>query len=383
MDPRSACKRIFFVGNTAWSMYNFRLDVIKALWADGYEVSVIAPEDDWSSKLIKEGIHFIPIKMDNRGTSPLNDLKLFWHLTSLYRKHRPDIVFHYTIKPNIYGSIAAGAFRIYNIACVTGAGSVFIEQTFLTKIVKRLFRFSFKFSKQVWFLNDDDRDLFVTSGLVKPFKCMILPSEGIDTKKFAAKSYSQKRNEVSFLFLGRLLWDKGIGEYINAARNVKKKHNHVRFKVLGFLDPSNPSAISQRQLEEWIEEGIIQYLGVSSDVREIVLDSDCVVLPSYYREGIPRSLLEAACLGKSVITTDIPGCREVIDDGITGYFCEPRNIIDLQEKMEKIINMDKETRIIMGQAGRTKVIKLYDMHIIIEKYKGVVSIASIGGNKNR
>jgi glycosyltransferase involved in cell wall biosynthesis len=204
---------------------------------------------------------------------------------------------------------------------------------------------------------------------------MILPSEGIDTEKFAAKTYSKKQNEISFLFLGRLLWDKGVGEYIDAARNVKKKHNDVRFKVLGFLDPSNRSAISRLQLEKWIEEGTIEYLGVASDVREIVLDSDCVVLPSYYREGIPRSLLEAACLGKSVITTDIPGCREVIDDGITGYFCEPRNIIDLQEKMEKIINMDEETRIIMGEAGRSKVIKLYDMRIIIEKYKSVVSIA--------
>lgn len=354
-------------------MYNFRLDVITALKNQQYEVAVIAPDDAWSLKLTEAGIRFIPLTMDNKGTAPLRDLKLLFDLYRLYKKNKPDLIFHYTIKPNIYGSMAAAICSVKSIACVTGAGSVFLKNNFLTRLVKRLFLFSFKFPRQVWFLNPDDMKLFTRNGMVLPSKCIILPGEGIDVEAFKdIGSTPRTKDTTTFLYLGRLLWDKGIGEYIEAARNIKKIDKTVQFQILGFADPKNPSGINLKQVEDWSEEGVIEFLGASDHVKEVILDADCIVLPTY-REGIPRSLLEAASLGKPVIATNVPGCREIVDHNITGLLCAPKDHQDLQAKMEKIINMPMEKRTDMGKAGREKVKAMFSLDLIIGRYSDAIN----------
>jgi len=366
-------KTILFVGNTAWSMYNFRINIMRAMIVAGFNVIVAAPEDNSTKELLKEGIKFIPIDIDNKGVSPWKDLQLLLRLKKMYREQKPDLIFHYTIKPNIYGSIAAGMNKIKSIAFVTGAGSPFIKDTLLTKIVKMLFRYSLRYSDRVWFLNKEDYQLFVSNKLVGEKKCEILPGEGIDTTLFQSRNDIRIGNEITFIFLGRLLWDKGVGEYVQAAEEIRKSFNNVRFLIVGFLDALNPSAISKRQIDEWVSEGTIEYLGSTSDVRIFLENADCLVLPSYYREGIPRSILEASSMAKPVITTDTPGCRDVIQDGVNGFLCKPRDCKSLLEKMKQIIKMSVGERNRMGENGRKIVIKNFDMDIVISKYRELVT----------
>ena len=363
-------KTLLFVGNTAWSMYNFRLEVLQ-FFSRRYNVVVLAPEDAWGKKLLEKGITYVPIIIDNKGTSPLKDLQLLWQLYRLYKKYSPYLVFHYTIKPNIYGSLAAALCRIKSIAVVTGAGSVFFKDTLLTKGIKCMFRFSFRYSKEVWFLNREDQALFISSRLVNPLKSVLLPSEGINTLDFRPPEFHTRETDgrFRFLYLGRILWDKGIGEYVEAAGKIKKNNRDVVFQILGFLDQRNPSAIPPEMVREWREQGIIEYLGTSDDVRETILHSDCIVLPSFYREGVPRSLLEAASLAKPIIASDVVGCRDVVDDPLTGYLCKPRSASDLQEKMERMLHTSQDERIRMGKSGRAKVKSQFAIGIILKQYQ--------------
>jgi len=280
-------------------------------------------------------------------------------------------VFHYTIKPNIYGSTAAALLRIKSIAVVTGVGTVFYKDNILTKWIRLMFRFSFRYPQEVWFLNKDDQELFASAGLVSSSKSILLPGEGIDifTFKNTGGVSNSTSDDFSFLFLGRILWDKGIGEYVEAARNIKTQYGNIRFRILGFLDQRNPSAIPPQMVTSWHQEGIIEYLGASDNVKDVILGSDCVVLPSSYREGIPRSLLEAASLEKPVIASDIPGCRDVVINEVTGYLCKPMSASDLQAKMVKMLLAQPDEREKMGKAGREKVKSQFAMEIILKQYQ--------------
>lgn len=362
------------MGNTAWSMYNFRFDVIKALLAEDCDITILAPDDEWSKKFKEMNIKFLPIEMDNKGTSPFKDIHLCWRLFKIYRKFKPDLIFHYTIKPNIYGSIAARICGIKSIAFVTGAGNVFIKHNYITTIVKGLLRVALQFPKEVWFLNGDDKDLFLSYHLIRTAQCKILPSEGINTLQFKNNYNKDEKDNITFLFLGRLLWDKGVGEYVKAAQAIKLKYKNINFQILGFLDALNPSAISKSEIDTWVNMGIVDYLGSRDDVSEIISHSDCVVLPTYYREGVPRSLLEASSLGIPVIATDAPGCRDVVEDQITGYLCQPKDVEDLRDKMQKIILMDRDDRLKMGRNGRERVERMFDINLVIQEYKKVINI---------
>jgi glycosyltransferase involved in cell wall biosynthesis len=230
----------------------------------------------------------------------------------------------------------------------------------------------------VWFLNEDDKELFISSNLVDSSKVVVIPGEGINTRVFKNSNELKCSEHLSFLYLGRILWDKGIGEFVEAARNIKRGNRKVLFKILGFIDQKNPSAISADVIEGWQREGIIEYLGASEDVKNTILSSSCVVLPSHFREGIPRSLLEAASLEKPVIATDIPGCRDVVDDNTTGYLCQPRNASDLQEKMERMIQLSYEERIRMGKAGRQKIKDQFEISSILKCYQNSIFNLTIG-----
>ena len=359
-------KKVIISSNTSWSIYNFRLNLARELKKQGYKVIIVAPYDKYSEVLKKE-FEYHDVYMNNKGTNPIQDLKTTFEYYNLYRKIKPDIVLNFTIKPNIYGTIACNMLGIKTINNIAGLGTLFIKENFITQIAKWLYKYSQSKATRVFFQNKDDFELFVKESLVDKRKSDILPGSGVDIEKFKPIKIEKKDNVFRFLLIARMLWDKGIGEYVEAAKIIKSKYKRVEFLLLGAVGVDNPTAIPKETIDKWVKDGIITYLGVSDNVSEIIKNSDCVVLPSY-REGLSRVLLEAASMAKPIITTDTPGCRDVVDDGINGFLCKVKDSKDLAEKMEKMLKLSEEKRINMGKAGREKIIKEFDEKIVINKY---------------
>ena len=358
--------RILLAANTSWYLYNFRLGLISSLLERGYQVSTLAPQDESSNKLECLGCKHIHLEMDNKGVNPLRDLTMKRRLSKIYTETSPDLIIHYTIKPVIYGSMAAAKFGIPFINNITGLGTAFIKTNWLTWMVKGLYRLSQKNANHVFFQNADDRELFVSERLIpENVPQEVIPGTGIDTDHFSHQPYPES-NSVTFLLIARMLWDKGVGEFVEAAKKIRLHCNDVRFQLLGFLDVNNRTAISRDQMKIWEEEGIIEYLGETDDVWPYIRDAHCVVLPSY-REGLPRTLLEAAAMGRPIIATDVTGCREVVDHGVNGYLCKERDANDVAEKMKDMINLSTDERREMGLKGRKKMEKNFDEKIIVEK----------------
>lgn len=360
-------KKIAIVLNTSWNIYNFRLGLARALKANGFQVVLIAPYDKYSEK-IKDEFEYYDVWMNNKGTNPKEDIKTTLEFYKLYKKIKPDIILHFTIKPNIYGTLAAGLLGIKTINNIAGLGTLFIKQNIVTKIAKWLYKYSQRKANKIFFQNLDDYQIFTQEGLVEKNKCDILPGSGVDTGRFKPTAYKKKDNTFRFLLVARMLWEKGIGEYVEAAKIIKKKFENVEFQLLGFLDDKDKSSISKDQMQHWVNEGFVVYLGVSDNVSEIISKADCIVLPSFYREGTPRALLESASMAKPIITTNTVGCRDVVDDGINGFLCEIKNAQDLADKMENVLKLSENERSNMGQAGRSKMIKEFDEKIVIHKY---------------
>ncbi len=354
--------------NTAWNLLNFRSGLIRALVASGYEVVALAPTDAYAQQLSVLGCRFVHLPMDNQGTHPVRDGWLLWRFYCLLRKERPDVFLGYTIKPNIYGSLAAHVLGIPVINNIAGLGSVFIKDGWLVKLVRGLYKLALHRSSLVFFQNKDDRSLFVNHGLVKPEASDLLPGSGIDLSRFVpVPNMAVAGRPFRFLLFARLLRDKGIDEYINAAALLRPHWPDVEFALLGFLDAQNPTAITQAQMDAWVEQGHVMFLGVSDDVRENIAVADCVVLPSY-REGTPRSLLEAAAMGRPIVTTDTVGCKEVVDDGINGFLCKVKDAQDLALKMELMLKLEPVQRVAMGALGRAKMVREFDENLVINKY---------------
>lgn len=355
------------VTNTSWNIYNFRLGLLKALQQEGYIIIIIAPTDDYSDRLIELGFEYHNININNKGKNPVEELKLIYHFYKLYKQLKPDVILHYTIKPNIYGSIASAMLDIPAISNISGLGTVFLNESFSSRIARFLYKFALQFPKKVFFQNSDDETFFVQSRLVKQSKTSLLPGSGINPEVFKPRENSRFYGSMKFLFIARLLKDKGIMEYIEAARIIKRKYPDINFSILGAYYLENPTAITEEQMHKWEDEGAVIYLGVSDDVHSIIAEFDCIVLPSY-REGLSRVLLEAASMEKPIITTNVPGCKEVVSDGINGYLCKSKDPNDLAQKMKKMINLDKLKRLQMGKTGREKIINQFDEKIVIKKY---------------
>ena len=364
-------KLVIFI-NTAWNFINFRARLIQELVGHGYEVIAVAPDDEYSSQLPALGCRYIPLSMDIKGTHPGRDLLLLWRFFNLLRKERPDVYLGYTAKPNIYGSLAAHMMGVPVINNIAGLGAVFIKGGWLHKLVKGLYRVALSRSRKVFFQNEDDRQMFVSSGLVRAEVTDRLPGSGIDLDKFSSIPLeSSGCRGMRFLLVARMLWDKGVGEYVEAARLVRQRHPDAEFCLLGFLDVQNPAAISRKQMDQWVAEGVVLYLGTANDVRPHIAAADCVVLPSY-REGVPRTLLEAAAMGRPIIATDVVGCREVVDDGVNGYLCQPRDAKDLAAKLLRMIELPHKERGSMGLLGRKKVEREFDEQIVIQRYLAAI-----------
>ena len=361
--------KIALVANTSWNIYNFRAGLIKYLIGQGHQICVIAPIDEYSKKIQEWQVDFYAIRLENKGTNPISDTKFYRQLSQLYKLIAPDIVLHFTIKPNIYGTLACQTLGIPCVNNVSGLGTTFIHKKISSQIAHLLYRFSFRFAQKVFFQNKDDLALFVGKKLVKSEKTGLLAGSGIDLVKFSPQN--TPHSHFTFLMIARLIYDKGLREYVEAARIVKQKFPQVSFCLIGGFEKNtqNPLNIKPEEVKSW--QGIVDYLGVKNDVRPFIALADVVVLPSY-REGTPRSLLEAAAMAKPLLASNVVGCKEVVEEGKNGFFCEVKNAQSLAEKMISFIELPKATLQEMGEYSRRKAEKEFDEKLIFLAYQQAI-----------
>lgn len=359
-------KTIVICSNYAWTIYNFRMALIRRLKAEGYKVIVLTEFDGYENVIQSEVEQIKPLFISRKGVNPFVDFFTIVDLVRLLIKFKPDLLLTFSIKPVIYGSIAAKILKIQSIVMITGLGTAFITDNWITKVVKSLYRFALSSVSIVFFQNVDDKDLFVDNKLVNKKVCRHSPGSGVDLEKFA---YSPLPNtpEITFLLIARMLWDKGIGEFVEAAKTIKLKYPHANFQLLGPLGVQNRTSIKKSEVNAWENEGIVEYLGETDDVARFIENACCVVLPSY-REGTSRVLLEAAAIGRPLVATDVPGCREVVSDGVTGFLCRPRDYADLSQKIESMLNLPYEARQVMGAMGREKIENEFRQEIVCDLY---------------
>ena len=365
--------KIAIVLNTTWNIYNFRLGLIKQLIKEGHQVFAVAPKDDYVEEVEATGCKHIALKhLSRKGVNPLKDLRLCFELYQLYSKQQFDYILHYTIKPNIYGTIAAGFSGRKSMATVTGLGYSFMKEGFVHKIVKKLYAFAFRYSDKVAFQNRDDLALFTQLNLSTVSKSILIKGSGVNTSFFSPMPKNRNEQGPVFLFVGRLLYDKGVRELFEAAKILKQSVAIAQVWVVGAIDKGNPSAITDKLVQEYVQKDIINYMGQSDDVRSIMSNADVVVLPSY-REGLPRVMLESLSMAKPVITTDAPGCKETVIHQHNGWMVAVADAADLAKAMIAMAKMPKTLLEQMGAAGREMALNEFDEHVIIDQYLRIIA----------
>ena len=374
-----AAMHVLITVNASWNVWNFRRPVLSALLDQGCRVTVLAPEDQFRSEIEQFGCRFIPLAMDQKGLNPIRDLALLSRFKSIFARERPDVILSYTIKNNIYGALAARALGISFIPNITGLGTAFLSGGVLQSVAEVLYRAAFSSLPVVFFQNEDDRDLFLKRRLVKPDRARLLPGSGIDLNHFDRSAYPAADSPTTFLLVARMLRDKGILEYVEAARIVKSRFPETRFQLLGAADAQNRSAFSLDQAHSWQQSHGVEYLGTAPDVRQHIGNAHCVVLPSY-REGAPRTLMEAAAMARPLIASDVPGCRALVDSGETGLLCTARDARSLANTCLGFMALPHEARIAMGEAGRRKMEREFDQLLVANAYRqAIADIAEASG----
>jgi glycosyltransferase involved in cell wall biosynthesis len=368
--------KILLFANTDWYLYNFRLVLIKQLQNRGHEIVLLSPPGNFHERLKESGFQWIPFPLSRQGTNPFNEVATVWQLILLYQKVQPNIVHHFTIKPVIYGSMAAHILRIPGIInSITGLGHLFIDRSVSTRVLrwlsKRLYRFSLR-RTQVIFENPEDCNSFIQNKFVSPEQTHLILGTGVNVNKFQP---TQKTNDIPvILFAGRFLATKGLIEYMDAIGILKKKGLKARFAIAGTTDPGNPAAIPQKQLDSWREADLAEWWGWQDDMPSTLAKAEIFCLPSY-REGIPNSLMEACASELPVVTTDVPGCRDVVQHGVNGLLVPPRDAQALAEALETLLT-STSLRSTMGKAGRQIMVDQFSLsHIIsqnLEVYDQVI-----------
>ena len=363
-------RKVVLAINAAWNIANFRGGLIRGLQADDWEVVAMAPRDAHVPRIEALGCRFVELPMHGSGTNPWHDLFLYRRFKAALAAERPDAFLGYTIKPNVYGSLAAQSLGIPVINNIAGLGTAFIRTSWLTAVARQLYRAALRRSDTVLFQNDDDRRYFIDSGLVDRARTARVPGSGVDLDAFAPATLPVRAPgaPLHLLFMGRLLRDKGVVELAQAARLLKAQGINVEIGLLGFLEAANRTAISRVEVDAWQAEGILHYLGSADDVRPHIAAADAVVLPSY-REGVPRTLLEAAAMGRPLIASDAVGCRDAVDDGINGFLARVQDAVDLATQIGRFVALGDAARQAMGRASRAKVEREFDERIVVDTYR--------------
>ena len=366
-DPRPL---LMLMGNDVPTVLNLRMNLIRSLQDAGYRVGVAAPPMEASSQLEAAGIAFYPVRMLPTGMRPSADAALFWQYLRLLRSERPAAILGFTVKPNVYRSRAARLCGIPAINNITGLGTAFISKGVLESLVSALYRPALRKAEAVFFHNDDDRELFVGRKIVRNEQAIVIPGSGIDLSRFKAEPLPGKADAPVFLLIGRLINEKGVREFVEAAVRLKSDWPNARFQLLGDF-ATGPRAVSREELESWVAAGAVEILGSSPDVRPFIAAADCLVLPSY-REGLPRSLLEGAAMGRPLIATDAPGCRNLIEPGVTGFRCAVRSAPSLASAMEDFLRLTPDERAEMGGRARQMVEERFSDDRVNEAYLQVL-----------
>ena len=361
---------IAIISNTSFNIYNFRLGLILYLEKCGHRVIYISPPDEYNVKIKKATkAQFFPLQhMSRKGYNPFSDFKLMLEIRKIYKQENIDVSLTYTIKPNIYGALATILLKTKNISNITGLGYVFLKNSFANTLAKSLFKLGLRAASYAVFQNTSDQNLVIEQNLVAPHKTKIILGSGINIEKYQPSSSSDVHEKFTFLFVGRLLFDKGIREFIDAAKLISDKYATVQFHLVGAMDLGNPSAVSETQLNEWLLNNTsLHFFNHQQNVIPFIEQSDAVVLPSY-REGMPRVILEAMAMKKLFITSDAPGCIDITEDGKNGFVVKVGSSQHLFEQMNLILSLSLEERNKMGLYGRKLVEDKYDEKIIVEEY---------------
>lgn len=362
---------VLLVSNTAWNLAHFRRPLIEALVADGRTVIAAAAPDGSEERLTALGVRFVPLAIRAGGLSPLADLSLLLALARLIRRERPADVLTFTVKPNVYGPLAARAAGVPCIPTISGLGSALIGGGLLGALVAGLFRASLAGVPCAVFQNADDRDLFVAKGLVAADRTAIVPGSGVDLARFRPAPLPAG-GPFTFLMIGRLLRDKGVVEYAEAARLLRAHGHQVRLRLLGALGVDNPSAVPEADIARYVADGLFEHLPQTDDVRSAIAAAHAVVLPSY-REGLPMSLLEASAMARPLVATDVAGCRDVVIDGETGFLCAPHDAAALADAMERMLALDPARRAAMGAAARDRVERHFARDVVVAAYRRILA----------
>ena len=365
--------RIAVVANTAWYLHNFRRNLMRALQQEGHHVIAIGGDGPFAQRLREQGFEHHAVPFSGAGTKPWRELSTVLALRRALRRERIDLVLSYTPKGNLYAALAGRGLPLAQIMNVSGLGRAVTSPGVIARVVASLYRHTVARAAWVFFQNEDDRRLFVERRYIPESRTSRLPGSGVDLRAFTPSTLpSVEAGACVFLMVARLLWDKGVREYVDAARSLRARWPGTSFQLLGPLDASPRSGVPRAMLDGWSTEGVVEYLGETDDIRPYLRAADCIVLPSY-REGVPRSLLEAAASARPVVTTDSVGCRDTVDPGVTGLLCAPRDSVDLARKMELLLQMRPDDRLQMGLAGRQKMEREFDERLVIDAYRAQIS----------
>lgn len=364
-------KKIAVIENSLFSTYSMRDSLMKILRQEGYEVTVLTHTNSFVKQVEKSGLKVINIGSGN--LHPLKVSKYIYHLFSALRTLRPDLVLTFSIRPAIWGNFISRYLNIPTITNITGVGPLFTSKNIAYRLARVVYKPALKKTSKVFFQNYDDMELFISHQFVTREIAERIPGSGVDFEKFLPGEVSEKNKDFIFLFIGRLIKDKGIFEFVRAARKIHAKYPGVIFQVIGPFWQQNlkSNTITKSELKNWIDEGIIDYMGEKKDVRKYLAQADCIVLPSY-REGTSNILLEAASMEKPAITCNTTGCKEVVEDNVTGFLCKVKDSNDLANKMEKMLLLSPDTRFEMGKKAREKIIREFDKKIVTRAYLNAI-----------
>lgn len=360
-------KKIAVIENSLFSTYTMRDSLMKRLMEEGYDVTILTHTNSFVSHVEKTGLRVI--NMGSGNLNPFKILRYIYRLQRALKKIRPDLCLVFSIRPAIFGNLIARLLKIPTITNITGVGPLFSSKNLAYRVARSVYRFALGKTRTVFFQNYDDMHLFLENKFVKEEIAKRIPGSGVDYIKFSPMASNHYDDHFIFLFIGRLIKDKGIFEFVEAARILKKKYPRILFNVIGPFWHQNlkSNLISKSELQNWIVEGIIDYEGEKKDIRKYIARADCIVLPSY-REGTSNILLEAASMERPIVTTNTTGCKETVEDGVSGYLCKVKDSKDLADKMEKMYLLSDEERALMGKKGRQKMIKEFDKQIVLNNY---------------